>query len=73
MRSNLDDTVEIKTTEVQLTREMSTFHVALLGYGAMVGASIFVLAGISVRESGAGVLIAIFLNFLISVTTGYSY
>ena len=52
---------------------MTTFHVALLGFGAMVGASIFILAGISIDLAGPGIILAIVLNYLVTLTTGYNY
>ena len=77
-----DDGVTFETKEVALTREMGTFHVALLGYGAMVGASIFILAGTTmgyqignnpVTYIGAGVIIAIILNYFVSLVTALNY
>ncbi len=74
--------VSFETKEVELTREMGTFHVALLGYGAMVGASIFILAGTTMgyvydkntgAVIGAGVIIALVLNYLISMVTALNY
>ena len=73
MDNFLDSSSDFQTTDAQLTREMTTFHVALLGFGAMVGASIFILAGISIDLAGPGIILAIVLNYLVTLTTGYNY
>lgn len=74
--------VSFETQEVELTREMGTFQVALLGYGAMVGASIFILAGPTmgyvVNQNtgmvvGAGVILALILNYIVSLVTALNY
>ncbi len=77
------ESVSFETKEIALTREMGTFHVSLLGYGAMVGASIFILAGTTMGYTyhtsqglvyvGAGVIIAIILNYFISLVTALNY
>ena len=75
------DEISFETKEVALTREMGTFHVALLGYGAMVGASIFILAGITMGYVdpgtgimvGSGVIIALILNYIVSLVTALNY
>lgn len=79
--NQFDEGVSFETKEVELTREMGTFHVALLGYGAMVGASIFILAGTTMGYRitgtemvvGAGVIIALILNYLVSLVTALNY
>jgi len=60
-------------TQVQLHRGLGTFEVTVLGYGAMVGASIFILAGVVTGIAGPAILIAIVLNYLVSLLTGYNY
>ena len=66
-----DDSTE--SMKIELQREMGTFYVVMLGFGAMVGASIFILGGIATGIAGSSVLIAILLNYIVSIITGLNY
>ena len=60
--------------ESELSRELSTFHITMMGVGMMIGAGVFVGTGISIGKSGpGGLLIAFALNGLIALFTGMSY
>ncbi len=60
--------------ESELSRELSLFHITMMGVGMMIGAGVFVCTGISIGKSGpGGILIAFALNGLIALFTGMSY
>lgn len=57
----------------QLSRDMGLFSVTMIGVGAMIGAGIFVLTGISAGTSGPGLLLAFALNGIFSLITAMAY
>ena len=60
--------------ESELSRELSLFHITMMGVGMMIGAGVFVCTGISIGKSGpGGILIAFALNGLIALFTGMSF
>ncbi len=44
-----------------------------IGIGAMTGATIYVMAGTATKIAGPAILIALFLNYLITILTGMTY
>lgn len=57
-----------------LSRELSLFHLTMMGTGMMIGAGVFVATGISIGVSGAGgILITFALNGLIAIFTAMSF
>ena len=60
--------------EVELSRELSLFHITMMGVGMMIGAGVFVGTGISIGISGpGGILLTFALNGLIALFTAMSY
>ena len=76
MAGKLDDIGHHSQTEIttELSRELTLFHITMMGVGMMIGAGVFVGTGISIRESGpGGVLLTFALNGVIALMTGLSY
>jgi uncharacterized hydrophobic protein (TIGR00271 family) len=63
----------IRPRSITLSRDLSLFDVTLIGVGAMIGAGIFVLSGIAAGLAGPGVLLAFFLNGMVTTITAASY
>ena len=58
----------------ELSRELSLFHLTMMGAGMMIGAGVFVATGISIGISGAGgILITFALNGLIAICSAMSF
>ena len=58
----------------ELSRELSLFHLTMMGAGMMIGAGVFVATGISIGLSGAGgILITFALNGLIAICSAMSF
>ncbi|WP_231184248.1 amino acid permease [Haladaptatus sp. DYF46] len=65
-----------ETEEVEgadFARELSLFDIVVIGIGAMVGGSIFVLTGLAAGESGPALVLAFALNGFITIFTGMVY
>ena len=63
-----------KQVPVTLSRGLNFIDVTMIGVGAMIGAGIFGLTGIAAGEAGpVGLLIAFFLNGIVTLLTGLSY
>ena len=45
----------------------------MVGVGAMVGAGIFVLCGVAIREAGPGAMLAFALNGVLTLITAFSF
>ena len=58
---------------VTLRRDLGLLDVTMIGVGAMIGTSIFVLIGISTSEIGAGVMIVFALNGVLTIFTAATY
>lgn len=57
----------------ELSRELSLFHLTMMGAGMMIGAGVFVATGISIGVSGpGGILITFALNGLIALFSAMS-
>lgn len=54
-------------------RELTLFDIIVIGIGAMVGGSIFVLTGLAAGESGPALVLAFALNGFITIFTGMVY
>ena len=60
--------------ESELSRDLSLFHITMLGVGMMIGAGVFVLTGIGIGISGpGGILLAFALNGLVALTCTMAY
>jgi len=59
--------------ETELSRDLSLYHVTMIGVGAMIGAGIFVLTGIAAGHAGPALIIAFGLNGLVTLFTAFSY
>lgn len=73
MAGSLDHsgTHEVKT---ELSRELTLFHVTMMGVGMMIGAGVFMGTGVSIGKAGAGgVLLTFAFNGIIALFTGLSY
>lgn len=55
--------------EVRLSRDMTLLDATMLGVGALMGGGVFVLVGIATGVAGPAVLLAFFLNGLITIPT----
>ncbi len=62
-----------ESIEVTLSRDLGLLDITLLGIAAMIGAGIFALIGIAAGIAGPALLLAFFLNGIISTLTGLSY
>ena len=59
--------------KVTLRRDLTLFDVTMIGVGAMVGTSLFVLIGVSIDEVGPAVLLVFVLNALVTIFTAGVY
>ena len=59
--------------EVTLSRSLSLFTIVMIGVGGMIGAGIFVLTGIAAGVAGPALILAFFLNGLITTLTAFAY
>ena len=60
-------------SDVRLAREMSAFSVTMIGVGAMIGAGIFVLAGIAAGVAGPALILVFLLNGIVTLFTAMAY
>jgi len=58
---------------VTLRRDLGLLDVTMIGVGAMIGTSIFVLIGVATTELGAGVMLVFGLNGLLTLFTAATY
>ena len=58
---------------VTLDRTLSLLDITMIGVGAMIGAGIFVLTGIAAGEAGPALVLAFFLNGIVTTFTALSY
>ena len=59
--------------EVTLSRDLKLLDVTMIGIGGMIGAGIFVLTGIAAGEAGPALVLAFFLNGLVTTLTAMAY
>ncbi len=62
-----------RAVTVTLRRDLGLFDVTMIGVGAMIGTSIFVLIGVATAEVGAAVIIAFALNGIMTIFTASTY
>jgi amino acid transporter/nucleotide-binding universal stress UspA family protein len=58
---------------VTLRRDLGLVDVTLIGIGAMIGTSIFVLVGVATKEVGAAVMVVFALNGIMTIFTAGTY
>ncbi len=63
----------ITSGEVTLSRDLNRFTITMIGIGGMIGAGIFVLTGIAAGVAGPALILAFFLNGLVTSLTAMSY
>ncbi len=56
-----------------LEPRIGLFGATMVGVGAMVGAGIFVLCGVAMREAGPGAMLAFALNGVLTLITAFSF
>jgi len=60
--------------ESELSRELSLFHITMMGVGMMIGAGVFVTTGIGIGVAGpGGILLAFALNGLLAFLSVMTY
>jgi amino acid transporter/nucleotide-binding universal stress UspA family protein len=59
--------------EVSLSRDLKLFDITMIGVGGMIGAGIFVLTGIAAGLAGPALILAFFLNGLVTLFTAMAY
>jgi len=60
--------------ESELSRDLSLFHVTMMGLGMMIGAGVFLGIGTSIAHAGpGGVILTFALNGVIAICTAMSY
>jgi len=59
--------------KVTLRRDLGLFDVTMIGVGAMIGTSIFVLIGVTIDEVGPAILLVFFLNVIVTSFTAGVY
>ena len=58
----------------ELSRDLTLFHITMMGLGMMIGAGVFIGIGISMREAGpGGVVLSFALNGVIALFTAMSF
>lgn len=63
-----------RPVESELSRELSLFHITMLGVGMMIGAGVFVTTGIGIGIAGpGGILLAFALNGLLAFLSVMTY
>jgi len=67
--------VRARKTEVKVTlsRDLGLFTITMIGVGGMIGAGIFVLTGIAARVAGPALVLAFFLNGVVTLLTAMVY
>lgn len=58
---------------VTLRRDLGLFDVTMIGVGAMIGTSIFVLIGVTVNEVGPAIVLVLVLNAIATLFTATTY
>lgn len=59
--------------EVTLSRDLGLFTVTMIGIGGMIGAGIFALTGIAAGVAGPALVLAFFLNGIVTIFTAMVY
>ena len=58
---------------ISLSRTLGLLDITMIGVGAMIGAGIFVLTGIAAGVAGPALVLAFFLNGIVTTFTALSY
>jgi amino acid transporter/nucleotide-binding universal stress UspA family protein len=58
---------------VTLRRDLGLLDVTMIGVGAMIGTSIFVLIGVVTQDVGAGILLVFLFNTVVTIFTASTY
>lgn len=62
------------SVSAELARELSLFHITMMGLGMMIGAGVFIGIGTSMQQAGPrGVLLTFALNGLVAIFTAMSF
>lgn len=69
----MSNTSSRQPVTVTLRRDLGFLDVTMIGIGAMIGSSIFVLIGVITQEVGAAILIVFALNGIVTIFTATSY
>ena len=59
--------------EVSLNRSLGLLEVLMIGVGPNIGSTIFILVGFGVSIAGPALLLALALNFVVTLFTAFSY
>ncbi|MBN1314690.1 MAG: amino acid permease [Anaerolineales bacterium] len=59
--------------EITLSRDLGLFTITMIGVGGMIGAGIFVLTGIAAGVAGPALVLAFFLNGIVTLFTAMVY
>jgi APA family basic amino acid/polyamine antiporter len=62
-----------QSVTVTLRRDLGLLDVTMMGIGAMIGTSIFVLIGVITQEIGAGIILVLVLNGIVTIFTATTY
>lgn len=57
----------------ELSRSLGLFGATMVGVSAMLGAGVFVLSGVALKQAGPAALVAFALNGLITLVTAFSF
>ena len=58
----------------ELSRDLSLFHITMMGLGMMIGAGVFLGMGVSIGKAGpGGVILTFTLNGLLAMLTAMSF
>ncbi|HSJ53239.1 MAG TPA: APC family permease, partial [Anaerolineae bacterium] len=71
-RANANNSPEVPV-EVTLSRDLSLFTITMIGVGGMIGAGIFVLTGTAAGVAGPALILAFFLNGVVTSLTAMAY
>jgi amino acid transporter/nucleotide-binding universal stress UspA family protein len=61
------------TVTVTLRRDLGLLDVTMIGVGAMIGTSIFVLIGVITAQIGSGIILVLILNGFVTIFTASTY
>ncbi|MEM2944214.1 MAG: amino acid permease [Methanomassiliicoccales archaeon] len=63
----------LQSVEITLRRDLGLLEVLMIGIGPNIGSTIFVLVGIAIGIAGPAIILALVLNFIITLLTAMSY
>ncbi|MBI0583409.1 MAG: amino acid permease [Methanomassiliicoccus sp.] len=68
-----EQTVRTSEVEVTLSRDLGLAEVLMIGLGPNIGSTIFLLIGAATGIAGPAIILALILNFFVTLTTAASY